>query len=51
MKIKYKLENETIEEAYLKVINVLFGVSSITQLKFKDRNKFNLNKENVVVLV
>ena len=49
MKVKYELENETIEEAYLKVINVLFGVNSITQLKFKDENKFNLKKDNVII--
>ena len=50
MKVKYELENnETIEEAYFKVVHLLFGVNSITQLKFKDENKFNLKKDNVII--
>tara|TARA_R100000541_G_scaffold50502_1_gene57709 strand:- start:294 stop:464 length:171 start_codon:yes stop_codon:yes gene_type:complete len=34
---------------YLSIINVLYGLNSIDNITFKDNNKYNLSKDNVII--
>lgn len=51
--MKYQIINdkiiltETNTTDYQNLINVLYGLN--TSLTFKDKNKYNLSKENVIV--
>ncbi len=37
------------ENDYIKLINLLYGLDSIKYMKFKDNNKYNLQKDNVII--
>ena len=51
--MKYQIKNdklvltETNSNDYTNLINILYGLN--TTLSFKDNNKYNLSKDNVIV--
>jgi hypothetical protein len=51
--MKYQIKNEklilteTNSNDYTNLINILYGLN--TSLSFKDNNKYNLSKDNVIV--
>lgn len=43
-----KITNFT-ETDYISIVNVLYGLNSIDKISFKDNNKYNLSKDNVII--
>ena len=43
-----KITNFT-ETDYISIVNVLYGLNSIDKITFKDNNKYNLSKDNVII--
>ena len=37
------------ETDYISIVNVLYGLNSIDKITFKDNNKYNLSKDNVIM--
>ena len=37
------------ENDYIKLVNLLYGLDSIKYIKFKDNNRLNLQKNNVII--
>jgi len=37
------------ETDYISIVNVLYGLNSIDKITFKDNNKYNLSKDNVII--
>ena len=37
------------ETDYISIINVLYGLECFDKLTFKDNNKYNLSKDNVIL--
>lgn len=34
---------------YINILNILYGLDSINRITFKDNNKYNLSKENIIM--
>ena len=43
-----KITNFT-ETDYISIVNVLYGLNCIDKISFKDNNKYNLSKDNVII--
>lgn len=38
------------KEEYMKIIKILYNVNNINQLRFKDNDIYNLQKENIIIV-
>ena len=45
--LNYIINNK---EEYMRIIKILYNVNNINQLHFKDKDIYNLQKDNVVIL-
>jgi len=49
IEINYNDNNEASKE-YLRILNLIYGIKSLHEVKFKDNNIFNLKKDNIIIL-
>tara|TARA_R100000951_G_scaffold115092_2_gene122053 strand:- start:445 stop:618 length:174 start_codon:yes stop_codon:yes gene_type:complete len=47
IEIKCKNNIETFQK-YMRILNLIYGIKSLDEIKFKDNNIFNINKNNII---
>ena len=43
----YDVENDN---EYMNILRIIYGVKDMRQIKFKDNDRFNLTKDNIIII-